>query len=273
MAKVQDTQETLTLHMDGLPSDGGDMRLAVFSEKLNALRMALQKTDEFLGGGDSALDFLVSDLKHESPSQVGVRAQSIDANIERQQQVFQYFSSLIAEVSSDAYKTAAAGHSVLLALKDLIGGYGQKYHGMWLSYRGQVVSRVSIETIEHINDLLEKKYTSLGSVKGRVEKYNSHGEAKNFHIFPAIGGRVKCIFNDDQKEITGEFVNKNAIVHGILKYREGDFFPYEVIVQSMEKIESDDKLQTLTGLYGIAPGATGNLDAVEFIKNNRNGWH
>ena len=121
--------------------------------------------------------------------------------------------------------------------------------------------------------LREQQYTSLGSVKGRVEKYNSHGDAKNFHIFPAIGGRIKCVFNEDQKELTGEFVNKNATVHGLLKYREGDFFPYEVIVHSMEKIDSDENLQTLSSLFGSSPLATGSQDSVEFIKSTRNGAH
>lgn len=54
-------QENLTLHLDGLPVDGGNTRLNVFAEKLVALRTALQETDKFLHGfAQEPVDFLVT---------------------------------------------------------------------------------------------------------------------------------------------------------------------------------------------------------------------
>ena len=182
-------------------------------------------------------------------------------------------SDLLAEITSSKYRTVSTSHYVLDCVKKLAIGVGKRYAGMWFSYAGEVVARVTPETIAHLDDLLAKQYTSFGAVKGRVEKYNSHSDSKNFHLYPAIGRRIKCVFSEDQIDATGEAVNKNVIVHGLLKYQAGDFSPYEVIVYRIERIEPDESLQSLSGLFGIAKGASGDQSSVDLIKNTRNEWH
>jgi len=271
---TETNHETLTLHLDGVKSDGGDVRLAVFAEKLSTLRVALQETDKFLYGIDTpTIDFLVTNLSHKSPAAVSIAAQPNGIIAEHQGRVFSHFSELLAKITSGAYVVASANHQLLTSLKDLISGYGKKYQQMWLSFKGETVAAVSDETLENLKQLLAKRYTSIGSIKGTIKKYNSQADKKTFHLSLFIGGQVKCFFEEDLLAKASAAVEKNVTIHGLLKYQEGDFFPYEVSVRDIEIMEPDASYQTLSGLIGTAKGITGGQSSEEFIKNIRNDWH
>jgi hypothetical protein len=268
-------QEALTLHLDGVPSDGGDVRLAVFADKMRELRAALNETDRFLSGSDKAtVELLVADLSHSSPSAVTIRSQGIEGvGTPYEHQLFEYFSDLVAQISSSAFRAATVSHVVLEKVGDLISGFGEKFSGMWLSRSGVTTAVISRETVDHIKDLLARQYTARGSVKGRVEKYNSHSDQKSFTIYPAIGGRVRCVFGEQMRKDASDAVEKSVIVHGLLKYQEGNFFPFEASVESIEILPSDSDLPRLSEMRGTAPNATGELNSADFVKNIRNEWN
>ncbi len=258
--------------MDGLPSDAGDVRLGVLSDKMDSLRRSLQATDKYLYGLDkNTVDFLVSNLTHSSPTAISLRTQPIKNFEEHQQEIFLHFSQVVASITQGVYR-ATANHYLLECLKELIGGMGKNYSNMWLSFRGEVVANVTSETVVNLEKLLAKNYTSIGSIKGAIKKYNGQSEQKSFHIYPAIGARVKCIFEDSLLEKASGAVEQNVIVHGILKYQEGDFSPYEVFVDSIEVLPPNKPLGDLSS-FQSSEDATDGKSSVEFIKNLRNGWH
>lgn len=268
-------QNALTLHLDGFPSDGGDVRLSVFADKMRDLRIALNEADRYLSSSDKpTVELLVADLDHSSPSAVTVRSQTIEGVASPyEQRLFEYFSELLSQISGSAYRAVNASHGVLEKVRDLISGYGEKYSGMWLTKDGDTTAVVSAETLINLKDLLARQYTARGAVKGRVEKYNSHSDQKSFTIYPAIGGRVRCVFDEHMRKEASDAVEKNVIVRGVLKYQEGNFFPYEAFVESIEVLPPDSELQRLGDLFGAVKGATGDMTAVDFVKNNRNEWN
>jgi hypothetical protein len=265
-------QESLTIHMDGIPSDGGDVRLSIFVSKLDDMRLALQETDKYLYG-IKTVEFLVSDLTHNSPAAVSIRMQPNDKILDHQEQIFSYFSSLIAAITSGTYKTASSSYSLLSRLSKLADGVGERYSRMWLSYKKEIAAVITVETQENLKMLLAKQYNSIGTVKGRVEAYNSHGEEKVFYVYPFLGDRVKCVFDESQLAQASKAVEKNVTVHGNLRYLEGEFFPSEVRVRSIDINNPDDQLESLTGLIGIVEPSVTEETSVDIIKNIRDGWH
>lgn len=274
MGQEYKNREALTIHIDGAPSDGGDVRLSIFVSKLDGFRAALQETDKYLYGiNKNTVEFLVSDLTHSSPSAVSIQMQPNGDVLAHQDQIFNYLSSLIADITSGTYRAASASYYLLTKLNELTSGVGDKFSKMWLSYKNEVSAVISVETQENLRALLAKQYSSVGTIKGRMEIYHGHGKEKFFYVYPLIGERVKCIFDDSHREQASKAVEQNVIVSGNLKYLEGEFFPSEVYVQSIEINEPDDQLQSLAGLIGIVEKSDKDQPSVELIKSLRDGWH
>jgi hypothetical protein len=147
---------------------------------------------------------------------------------------------------------------------------GQKW--MEKAKENEVSAVISIETQENLKILLAKQYIAVGSIKGRMEIYHGHGKEKFFYIYPLIGNRIKCVFNDDHREQASKAVDQNVTVSGRLKYLEGDFFPTEVSVENIEIHDSDSELQTLSGLIGSVEKGDPNSTSIEKIKRIRDGW-
>lgn len=274
MEQQNKNQEALTIHIDGTPSDGGDVRLSIFVSKLDNVRSALQETDKYLYGiNKNTVEFLVSDLTHSSPSAVSIKMQPSGDVLAHQDQIFNYFSGLIADITSGTYRAASASYFLLTRLNELASGVGDKFTKMWISYKGEVSAVISIETLENLRLLLAKQYLSVGSIKGRMEIYHGHGKEKFFYVYPLIGERVKCIFDDPQREQASNAVEKNVVVQGALKYLEGEFFPSEVQVHSIKVNDPDDQLESLEGLIGMIKPSENEQASIDTVKSMRDGWH
>lgn len=274
MDKEYKNIDALTIHIEGIQSDGGDIRLSVFVRKLDEFRSALQETDKYLYGiNKNTVEFLVSDLTHKSPAAVSIHMLPNGEVMAHQDQIFKYISSLIAEITSGKYRPATASYYLLNKLNELTSGVGEKFSAMWLSYKNEVSAVISKETQENLRDLLSKQYTALGSVKGRVEVYHGHGKENFFYVYPMIGERVKCFFGATLRELASKAVEQNVTVSGELKYLEGEFFPSELYAHTIEIHDPDDKLQTLSGLIGIAEKSEMSQTSAELVKSLRNGWN
>ncbi|SOZ37023.1 hypothetical protein [Cupriavidus neocaledonicus] len=266
--------ESITLHMEGMQSDDGDLRLGMLIDKLIAFRATLSEADKYLSGIDKpTVDLLVSDLTHNSPAAITIRATPHANVLNPQTGLFSYLADLINDINDGRYEAASASHLFLERLGDLCLGVGDKLTQMWLSRGKERVATVTPQTRTQLQSLLSRTYSTYGHVKGKVERYNSHGDVKYFYVYSLLGSRVKCAFPDDLRELAAQAVEKSVDVSGLLKYREGEYFPHEVQVQAIEILPADNQLSTLSSLSGVAPDATGEKTSIEFIRDRRNGWH
>lgn len=274
MENVQKINDELTLHIDGIASNGGDVDLSVFANKLDSLRLALQETDKhLLGMNKSSVDFFVTDLNHSSPSAITIGMKPSDNIFEHQSNIFDYFSNLVADITSGKYRPASANYQTLKKLSELASGIGDKFSSMWFTRHQETVAVVNFETLSALNDLLSKQYKSYGSVKGKVKLYSSASKDKCFYIFPLLGGRVKCIFDDDLIDTASKIVESCVTVNGTISYLEGEFFPSEIKVHTIELHDIDSNLTSLSSLLGAEENATGDLTSVDFVKEARDGWN
>jgi len=274
MEKMQRINDELTLHIDGMASNGGDVDLSVFVNKLDSLRLALQETDKhLLGMNKNSVDFLVKNLSHNSPSAITIGIQPSYYISEHQNNIFTYFSNLLADVTSGKYKSASANYQMLKRFKELASGLGDKFSSMWFTKNQETVAVINIETVLVLNDLLSKQYRAYGSIKGIVKKYNSASKDKFFYIFPILGDEVKCFFDDNLIETASKIMEGNVTVKGMMTYLEGEFFPSEIKVDAIEQSEDGESLTKLTSLFGVEKKVTGDSTSVDFIKESRRGWH
>jgi hypothetical protein len=265
----------ITLHIDGLPKDQGNVRLSVFVEKLDALKSALVESSKVSSDNRAQLsDFVVTDLRHESPAAVTVSEVSAVEWADITGDAIQVFLSAVREITAAARKPIKASYELLEDIASIARGLGQKVTKIWFTADSDDITAVINEdTLANLKELLGGKIKSYGTVKGIVQRYNSHSKEKNFFVYPPIGGRVKCIFKDEDRDIASEAVEKNVMVYGLLKYRDGDYAPFEVNVTKIEVIDADKNLATLSGLSGSSPNATGTQTSLEFIRKARDEWH
>lgn len=264
----ENSSQKLTLHMEGGESTGGDLRLNVFIDKLAAFRTALYETDRLLRNERKSMDFLVSNLTHNSPAAVTISG--CGAANSQIDEVFDYLSNLVSSLTAQA-DARYSSPTLLEKILDLCNGYGDRFSRMWFSRAGETVAVVDRRTRDSILAILGRVTYASGSVKGTVERYNSHGGKKYFYLYPLIGERVKCLFDDEHRQDAAAAVDKNVMVSGRLYYRDGEFFPYQLYVETIEVNAQTGA--SLTGLIGSAPTATGEQSSTDFIRDIRDGWN
>lgn len=265
------TQTRLTLHMEGLPADSGDMRLPVFADKLAVLKSLLSEADRIANSGQTT-DFLVTDLTHSSPAAITITEAPCGASY-IPGRATSFLVDTVRHITAGGNRPAGATYFMLEKVAELVDGLSKKMSRMWFSRDGEMVATVNKETQENVLSLLQGTVLSLGSVTGRIKRYNSGGKENSFHIFSMLGVKVKCIFDASHIPEASAAVEKNVTVYGELKYRKDEFFPFEVDVHRIEVNPSDSELPRLSDLAGAAPSATGGVDSPDFIRLIRNGWH
>lgn len=108
-----------------------------------------------------------------------------------------------------------------------------------------------------------------GFVTGRLEKINVH-ERNEFVLFPPIQGySIACRFGEGLLGQVRDAIKQTVTVNGKMHYAPDSPFPRLVDVRTMEIHPSDGQLPTLSELRGIGVGCTGDLTAVEYVRNLR----
>lgn len=259
--------------MEGVEELDGNVRLGAFIDKLKALRAALAETDHLRSeDGTATVDFVVSELSHNSPAMVGITAIPLSEGGNPRAVVNDFLLFLgqvgnrTAEVTSDRAKLV--GH-----LRKLVAGTGERFKRLWLDGPNLTPIHLDGAISKALDDALPDVRREFGTVKGIVKRYSGVGNQPYFKMIPPVGGiEIKCIFPPSMLAEAAASVEHNATIEGELKYYEDDLWPHEVHVRSIDVHPHDDELPRLFDLAGSVPSATGELSAAEFIRELRNGW-
>lgn len=80
---------------------------------------------------------------------------------------------------------------------------------------------------------------------------------------------ITCRFSEGMLPQVREALKRNVTVRGSMHYDDDHPFPKLVQVTSLEVHPCDDELPSLAALRGLAPGSTGDLSAVDFVRSLR----
>src|SRR5260370_42563342 len=87
--------------------------------------------------------------------------------------------------------------------------------------------------------------TSVGTVKGRLERLNLHNR-NEFVIYPPVPGvQVTCLFPEELFSQVQAAIKQNITVSGRLVFRPGSAFPERVHVRRIEIHPAAEKLPQL----------------------------
>jgi len=264
--------DRITFQIEGLERDHGDLRLEAFLDSVDALRKMLRAADEAVSKRRKiGVKYLVSDLSHRSPATVVLQPVSArPKDTAHPARVTDYVFETIAAFRERAFSPDVSD-KFIECVRDLVGGINKKYVRATLRAGARAVG-IDKELSSALRDYEEHDVRSLGSVTGKIERFNAHGNAQYFHIYPAVGPGVKCEFDDDLLQQAADAVEHTCTVAGIVYYHQGHIFPYRCLVHAISIHRPDDELPTLSELPGSVPGITGDDDIDDYIDRIRDGW-
>lgn len=261
----------ITLVIEGPERDGGHVRLDVFASQLRQLSKALSRADEIVADGVRNSHFAVVGLSHSSPATVELEARVNKGKRDYRQQVVARLAWEIDSVERGEIRYDT-DYKLLADLRGLLAPIGSAVHSSLLKLNGSSFELTS-GLARKIEVQLEEHESCIGTVEGMLERINVHADANIFTIYPDVGpNSITCHFPEDQIEAAVSAVKRRVAVTGLIKYRKLTPFPYEINVSDIEIYDPEETLPSFDDLRGIAPDATGDEFAADFVARFRDGW-
>jgi hypothetical protein len=265
-----DKRIVITLH--GSPNDSGHLRLSEFIKELESIRAALKQTERLVTGAEeSSVYYKVVDLSHNSPATITLEPSPLRPLIDPNTisgTVDTFFSNL-RQIVEQNQTPKGTDLMALEAYRD-IGAMLEK-HISQITISG-IDAEVQINTSYNskIVDIIGPDETIQGSISGRLEWINIHNVGR-FHIYPIVGPKkIVCNFPETLKSKVKSAIDQEVEVHGELRYKRMEKYPYAVTVSDLFVLPDEAELPKLAELRGVAPDATDGQppqDFVEFMRN------
>jgi hypothetical protein len=264
----------ITIEFEGMHENEGHLPLAEFIGQLGDILSAFRQKERLVvGSAKNIVDFEIIGLSYSSPYNVNLRAKTEELESELGADLVNGFLRDLDRVVKKQPLPPDLDAQTLEAYKKIGTRIGKTIEGLTISsddYSCAITSSFSPQI-----DLAEgPEYKVLGSITGRIEAINAHGDKREFRLFPQVGPeRVVCRFPPGLVEKVGNAFYKRATVFGWLKYKRGAKYPHLINVDDIYIHRKPDGLPKLGDLRGIAPDITGGLRAEDFVGANRDVEH
>jgi hypothetical protein len=262
----------ITIQLEGIPEDGGDVRLGEFIEELGAIRTALRLTERLLIQSDTqSVDYKIVNLSHSSPAKVTIGITSREPVYrDTPRKISRRFTSALQMVRRGHRYASRLDPRTLEAFQSITAP--TKKHVSQITVTGERNQSVRIDQQfeRSLARLLEGDESERDEIIGRVERVDIHNK-NQFDIYPVIGSsRIRCSApNRLQKEIRAA-IGRTVAVDGWALYRKDSPFPYAMKVEDIgPPLEEDEDLPKMEDLRGIAPDATDGKKPEDFIRELR----
>ncbi len=265
------TENRITLVIEGLPEDDGQVRLGVFMSQLQSLSATLAKIDRDANQGKPATYFRIAELSYSSPVRVALEPQALPKQHYAGHVIVESLSRVAAalETGKDLSDLDA---DLLEDIRGLARPVGKTVKNTTLIFNGHQVDLTARVAIK-VEEALSIDDECDGSIEGMLEQINIHEGANTFHIYPEVGPRkVTCHFLSKLYDDAVSAVGKRVEVSGKLRYRLGAHYPHQIAVTQIEAFPPESDLPDWEDLRGRAPDALGGLSSEAFVRELRNGW-
>lgn len=262
--------DRITLIIEGLPEDNGQVRLNVFMAQLQKLSAMLTKLDK--EAHDKATTYYrIAALSYASPVRVELEPQAIAKN--------PYAGAVLADslqrVAIDIERgddLSSLDADLLEDFRSLTQPVGKTVKSAALVFRGRSFD-LTPKILGDVEKALAVEDECLGSIEGMLEQINLHRGANIFHIYPDAGPKkVTCYFAAKLVDDAISAVGRRVEVSGTLRYRAGASFPHQITVTKIEAYPPEHELPDWDDIRGLAPDATGDLSVEAFVRELRDGW-
>jgi hypothetical protein len=264
-------ENLITLIVEGIEREKGDVRLDVFLAELRLLHQALAHVDEKIANGERNSHFAVVGLSHSSPSAIAVEPRANRGRQDVSKQIVSTLAHVIESIDSGNIGEDI-DYELLMDLRGLVAPVGNQLRSATLKVNGGAYD-LTREFAMKIELHLEQQEVCIGTMEGMLERINVHDDANMFTIYPDVGPKsVSCYFPVELVDVALGAAKRRVAVTGTMRYRKFAPYPYQIRATDMDIYDLEDALPTFDDLRGIAPDATGDERAADFIAKFRDGW-
>lgn len=269
--QVMVDDDRITLIIEGLPEEDGQVRLATFMAQLNSLNATITKLDREANEGKQATEYRIAELSYNSPVRVVIEPKARGKH--------PYAGgAIVASLARVAHALENGGDldgfdaDLLEDIRSLARPVGKTVKHTTLLFNGHALALTqAVQT--KVDRALAVDEECEGSIEGMLEQINIHDGANTFHVYPDVGPRkLSCHFPSRLFDDAVAAVGRRVEVLGTLRYRHGASFAHSISVSKIEVFPPETELPDWDDLRGRAPNATGDLSSEAFVRELRNGW-
>ena len=272
VVRLMAEDDRITLIIEGLPEDEGQVRLGVFMSQLQHLSATIAKLDREENDGKPATYFRIAELSYKSPVRVVLEPQPLPNHRYAGDAIIASLTRVTVALENGG-DLSGLDADLLEDIRALTRPVGRTVKSACLLFRDhEFILTQNITT--KVDVALAVDDECEGTIEGMLEQINLHQGANVFYIYPELGPRkISCYFPAKLYDEAVSAVGKRVEISGTLHYRVGATFPHQVAVTAIEVFPPDSELPDWDDLRGRAPDITGDLSSEAFIRELRsNGW-
>ena len=202
--------------------DADDLAPAQFSDLLDELTGLMAEIDtELSPTGERTMELRITTLSYNSPARIGLLAQPRRNQQDNTSSIVRECARGLVLVERGRGRPAAFNDDALEHLRNVGNHTGNGVRTVrMITTLVQIEPVVTRQSSANVERLLPHGY-STGSVEGRLEGLNIHGQP-TFIVYDAVSGRaVRCYFPEDQIGAVKDAVGRKVIVSGNLRRDPG----------------------------------------------------
>lgn len=263
--------DRITLIIEGLPEDDGQVRLGAFMSQLQNLSATITKLDREASDGKQTTYYRIAELSYKSPVRVVVEPQALPGRHYSGDAIVASLGRVTQALENGA-DLSGLDADLLEDIRGLAKPVGKTVANVTLLFKDRRFD-LTPQVANKVDKALAVDEECGGTIEGMLEQINLHHGANVFYIYPEIGPRkVTSHFPARLYDDAISAVGKRVEVFGTLHYRSGATFPHQIEVTAIDAFPPESELPDWDDLRGRAPDITGDLSTEDFVRELRNGW-
>jgi hypothetical protein len=262
----------IVLELEGPQAEGGHVRLHDLLEELQALKAALDSVDkQYEATKKAVLYYRVVNLTHSSPIRVTLQPVAKQRRLQKKEvdvvaRHHRFFEKLQAVRDNNPPEDMEI--ETLDAFKRLVQKKDQAFTRATI-YNGAAKVELNDEFRHNVDTLLQGDQCSYGTMTGKLQALNVHGQI-TFWIYPSHGPRrVYCTLPSEKRKQMLSSVDRLVRVRGRKLFRPMANFPHRIDAVDFETLEDTCESADLLNLRGTVETEEGS---VEMIRKIRDEW-
>ena len=253
----------LRLKLEGCPTQ---ISMDSFLKVMKEIPELLRELDCAVSRSRSGtLDWIVSDLQTGS-AVVEIKSQVIRGREDVAEQVAQYFTNGLAQITSEAVTpplfTSRSIRRVLRITRNL-----KAFDGQELVVSSPEVDRRALLTRDAepiLLKLLSVHHRDIGAVEGRLDLVSLR--PRRFDIYdPVRRSVIKCDLPRELEKLVKDNLGKIVEVFGVISFN-AQAEPLNIEVERLRALGDKKSLPSIEDILGMAPDFTDDLSTEEFIR-------
>lgn len=254
---------TITVKLLGADDADGAVFLTDFRHFCDGLETCLKRAERLATGRTGRIAYRIAGLEIGS-AQMTLEAVKRGKGRDARTPALRLFRKTVTAIQRGKRLDPRVGPDDVALFKKLASPLSGQSKALFIDE-----TEITPQYAANADKILRTTMVQEGSVTGLLEKVNVH-ERCEFVLYPPIPGyAVNCDFPEAMLPLVRKAIKRNVTVRGSMHYYADHAFPKVVHVKSLEIHPCDDELPSLAALRGLAPGSTGELSAVDFVRSLR----